>query len=89
MVRYVNMPLVAELAGRLRPGGHLLVEQHLRSARDVAGPRNPAYRLRPNELLRVAAGLRIAFYREGLVVDPDGRTVELAQLVGVRAAPDA
>lgn len=88
MVRYVDMPLVAELAGRLRSGGHLLVEQHLRTAREVAGPQNPAYRLRANELLHAAAALRIVFYREGVVVDPDGRIVELAQLVGVHETHD-
>jgi len=89
MVRYVNLPLIAELVARLRARGRLLVEQHLQSARAVAGPSNPAYRLRPNELLRAAEALRIVLYREGLVVDPDGRPAELAQLIGERVDADA
>jgi tellurite methyltransferase len=85
-VRYVNPRLLPCLLERLGRGGVLLCEQHVESAEDVAGPRNPAFRLRRNELLRdamTAAGPErdVLFYQEGLVTDPDGRRVALAQLV--------
>jgi tellurite methyltransferase len=80
-VRFVNHALLPRLAARLAPGGHLLCEQHLVSSAEVAGPRNPAFRYEPEQLRRSAAGLRVVHYREGLVVDPDGRTVALAQLI--------
>ncbi len=85
-VRYVSSKLLPHLLERLEPGGVLLSEQHVESAEDVAGPRNPAFRLRRNELLRdvmAAAGPEryVLYYREGLVTDPDGRRAALAQVV--------
>ena len=84
LVRYVNTPLIPLLAERLGDGGCLLCEQHLKTALDVAGPRNPAYRLEPNELLAAASNLRVLFYREGIVQDPDGRPAAVAQLIACR-----
>jgi len=84
MVRYVNAALMPALIERLADGGVLVCEQHLVSSRDVVGPRNPAYRLAPNELLRAAADLRVLFYREGIVEDPDRRRAALAQLIAER-----
>ncbi len=86
LVRYVNMPLLPRLVERLAPGGLLLCEQHSETAEDVVGPKNPAFRMRPNALLRaelVPAGVsrRVRYYRDGLVTDPDGRRAALAQLV--------
>src|SRR5690606_4144222 len=86
VVRYVHRALLPALVRRLQPGGVLLVEQHVDSAAPVVGPTTPAYRMRPQELLKLAraAGAgsdEIRVYREGLVTDPDGRTAALAQLV--------
>jgi SAM-dependent methyltransferase len=86
MVRYVNANLYPLLLERLSPGGIFLCEEHLQSEDEVIGPKNPAYRLSPNELLQTvmaASGLadRLLYYREGTVTDPDGRRAALAQLV--------
>ena len=83
-VRYINAGLMPHLLSRLSDGGHLLCEQHLVTTEDVVGPRNPAFRLQPNELLHCAAQLQVLHYFEGLVVDPDGRPAALAQLVARR-----
>jgi SAM-dependent methyltransferase len=85
-VRYVSSTLLPALASRLAPGGHVLCEQHLVTTADVAGPRSDAFRLGAGELRRQAAGLSIVEYREGVVVDPDGRRVALAQLIAKTAA---
>jgi SAM-dependent methyltransferase len=85
-VRYVNSGLLPRLASRLAPGGYVLCEQHLATTAGVAGPRTEAFRLRPGDLRSQAAGLDLIDYREGLVVDPDGRTVALAQLIAKSAA---
>jgi tellurite methyltransferase len=89
-VRYVNAALMPGLIARLGEGGHLLCEQHLATTEsDVAGPRNPAFRVRPGALLRSAVGLRVLFYHEGLIEDPDGKPATLARLVACRGAPGA
>lgn len=85
-VRFVNYSLLARIARRLAPGGHVLCEQHLVTATEVAGPRTAAFRLRPGELRTQATDLEIVDYREGPVVDPDGRTVALAQLIAKTTA---
>jgi tellurite methyltransferase len=85
-VRYVNAALWRPLVERLAPGGHVLVEQHLETTAEVVGPRGSRFRLAPRELERAAAGLAIVHYHEGLVIDPDGRTAALAQLIAKRPA---
>lgn len=85
MVRYVNLSLAESLADRLAPTGVLISEQHLKTDEDVIGPRNPAYRLAPSELLDTVLELRVHYYREGIVTDPDGRRAALAQLVASHA----
>jgi SAM-dependent methyltransferase len=85
-VRYVHRSLLPHLLARLNPGGALLCEQHLATTADVAGPTNSAFRLEPGELLRSAQNLRVLHTFEGSIVDPDGRSVALTQLIGTKAA---
>lgn len=80
-VRYVNRGLMPSLVRRLRPGGHLVCEQHLATTAEVVGPKSPEFRLAPGELRASAAALQTLCYREGQVLDPDGRPAALAQLV--------
>jgi hypothetical protein len=87
LVRYVNRILLPKLADALADGGFVLVEQHLATDEDVVGPRSPEHRYARNELLREAlacTALRVLFYRENLVEDPDGRPAALAQLIACR-----
>jgi SAM-dependent methyltransferase len=83
-VRYVHRTLMPHLLARLAAGGALLCEQHLATDMPVAGPSSAGFRLSPGELQSSVSGLRIAYSYEGLVVDPDGRCVALAQLVGIK-----
>ena len=84
--RYVHRTLMPYLIARLAIGGALVCEQHLTTDEPVAGPTSAEFRLKPGELNRSASGLTIAHSYEGLVVDPDGRSVALAQLVASRTA---
>jgi SAM-dependent methyltransferase len=84
--RYVHKTLMQHLVARLGLGGVLVCEQHLRTDVTVAGPSSPEFRLALGELRRSAQGLALDHSYEGLVVDPDGRTVALAQLVGHKTA---
>lgn len=81
-VRYVHRTLMPPLVARLAVGGTLLCEQHLATTDPVAGPSSAAYRLAPGELARTARPLQSLHSYEGSLVDPDGRRVALAQLVG-------
>jgi len=87
VTRYVNRRLTDALTRSLRDGGHLVYEQHFLTERDVDGPRSRSFRLRPNELLEMFRALRVLYYREDLLTDPDGRTMALAQLVACKGSP--
>jgi 2-polyprenyl-3-methyl-5-hydroxy-6-metoxy-1,4-benzoquinol methylase len=85
-VRYVHRTLMPHLIARLRAGGTLVCEQHLRTEDPVAGPTSAEFRLAPGELRRSAQTLHIKHDYEGLAVDPDGRPVALVQLIGTKTA---
>ncbi|MXY54316.1 MAG: class I SAM-dependent methyltransferase [Gammaproteobacteria bacterium] len=86
-IRYVNLPLLTGIRSALRPGGALLVEQHLTLPDlpdDVVGPKNPRFRVAPGALQTLAEGLRVEIDEEGLFQDPDGETAALARLLAFR-----
>ena len=87
-VRYVNLPLLRALLDCLRPGGTLLVEQHLtppaHAGVAVLGPRDSAFRVAPGALGAVADGLQVWRLYEGLVRDPDGSIRALARLIAAK-----
>jgi SAM-dependent methyltransferase len=94
VVRFMNLPLIAGLSARLAPGGFLIVEQHLVTTAEVAeaqiaGPADPAFRVKPGELQQLAQSLRVLCYEEALTLDPDQRQVALARLVAQKAAQKA
>ena len=81
-IRFVNVPLLESLLPSLRPNGVLIVEQHLATSRDdVIGPRNPAFRVAPGELARLASALTIERVEEDVFEDPDGRKAALSRLL--------
>lgn len=84
VIRFVRLDLLPELIAALTPGGLLVVELHLRSEAEVAGPTSPAFRVPPRALADALGGLRIEAYEEGLITDPDGRTVALARAAARR-----
>lgn len=84
--RYVHRTLMPHLVARLDLGGALVCEQHLVTDAPVAGPTSTEFRLARGELRGSAQGLRIEHSFEGLVVDPDGRSVALTQLIGTKTA---
>ncbi len=80
-IRYANQRLVESLLPRLRSGGVLIVEQHLATSDPtVIGPKNPAFRVAPGDLARLASALAVERLKEGRFEDPDGRSAALARL---------
>jgi SAM-dependent methyltransferase len=87
VIRYMNRLLMPHLASALVDGGWLVFEHHFQTPREVSGPRDDGFRLRPQELLQTYASLRVVHYQEAIVVDPDGRTMALARLVACKGDP--
>ena len=82
--RYVNLPLLRALLRWLRPGGLLLVEQHLVTEAEVVGPKNPAFRVAEGDLSALSANMTRLHLQEGLVDEPDGTRAALARLAAKR-----
>ncbi|WJW75629.1 methyltransferase domain-containing protein [Thiohalobacter sp. IOR34] len=83
--RFLERALAPALIAALRPGGLLYYQTYVREAVDDAGPRNPAYRLAPGELLELFAPLRPLLYRdEGRQGDLSQGLRNEAQLVAIR-----
>ncbi len=68
--RFLERRLAAALCEALRHQGLLFYQTFVRQAVDTFGPSNPAYRLEPQELLRLFQTLRLVVYRdEGVIGD--------------------
>lgn len=87
MMRYLDVPLLSDMAKRLASGGYLLSEVHLQTDQVVAGPSSNNFRAAPGELKSAAEGLDIIEYTEGLETDPDGSTVAVARLLARKPRP--
>lgn len=82
---FLERSLAPAIAAALRPGGLLYYQTFNREPVSGRGPSNPAYRLAPNELLRLFDGLRVRLYRdEGRQGDTRRGLRDLAQLVAQR-----
>lgn len=83
VAHYLERSLASTLAAALRPGGLLFYQTFTREVTaDYSGPKNPAFRLEPNELLQIFSGMRIVFYREdGLIGDLHRGVRNIAMLV--------
>jgi tellurite methyltransferase len=74
--------LIPRIKKGVKRGGRVVFETYTRETlpRNLEGPREAKYLLRPNELLRVFSGFRILFYREG-VFREGGRLRAVASLI--------
>jgi tellurite methyltransferase len=65
---FLNRSLIPEIKRGLKRGGKVIFETYLLEQRalSTAGPKNPKYYLKPNELLMLFNGFRILLYREGI-----------------------
>lgn len=61
---FLERKIVPDLVRALRAGGLIFYETWLRESVDDSGPRNPDFRLGPNELLTLFSGLQVISYCE-------------------------
>ncbi len=72
VTNYLHRPLLAQLAGALRPGGVLIYETFASGNERFGRPSNPDFLLEPGELLDLArtSGLTVIAYEYGEVSQP-------------------
>jgi len=67
VTNYLHRPLFPELVGALRPGGVLICETFALGNERYGRPSNPAFLLRPDELLHSVEPLAVVAFEQGLV----------------------
>jgi SAM-dependent methyltransferase len=88
VTRYLHRPLLPRLAEALAPGGMLIYETFAAGHELFGRPTNPAFLLRPRELLEVFGPLLgVLAFEEGVVSLP--RPARVSRLCAVRARGDA
>ena len=70
VTNYLHRPLLPHLAASLADGGVLIYETFMAGNERFGRPSNPAFLLRPGELLEVFADLRILAFEQGMVRSP-------------------
>jgi SAM-dependent methyltransferase len=88
VIRYVNRPLWPRLLEALAPDGWLLVEHHMQTTRDVAGPKSSSFRVASQELLTAFSALHVLLYEEVMEpADLDDGCYALARVVACNGDP--
>jgi SAM-dependent methyltransferase len=83
VVNYLHRPLFPILAGALRPGGVLIYETFALGNERYGRPSNPAFLLRPDELLHSLEPLAVVAFEQGLVSAPKQAVIQ--RVCAVRA----
>lgn len=66
---YLQRSLIPQIKRALKAGGHVIFDTYLVDQQAVGHPKNPAYLLGHNELLRFFQEFRILYYREGKITE--------------------
>lgn len=80
---YLQRSLIPQIKDGLKAGGVVVYETFIADQVQFGRPRNPAYLLKHNELLRLFSDFRCLRYREGIV---EGRKA-IAGIVAQKGAP--
>ena len=78
VTNYLHRPLFADLVRSLAPNGVLIYETFALGNEAFGKPSNPAFLLRPGELLELAAqgGLNVLAFEDGIVARPSPARVQ-------------
>jgi SAM-dependent methyltransferase len=86
VTNYLWRDLLPRIVDSLAPGGVLIYETFALGQQHIGKPSNPAFLLRPDELLSATQGLRVVGFEDGFVAAPD-RCVQ--RIVAVNELPGA
>jgi SAM-dependent methyltransferase len=86
VTNYLWRPLMSTLVASVADGGLLIYETFALGNEAFGKPSNPAFLLRPGELLDHARGLHVIAYEDGLLADPPRRVQRLAARRGSASA---
>ncbi len=83
VTNYLNREIFPEIQNSLKPGGVLIYETFMLGNEKFGKPSNPAFLLRPGELLDAFRDLTVKGFEEGEVLEPKPAMIQ--RLCAVRA----
>jgi len=83
VTNYLHRPLFPDLVSALRPGGVLIYETFALGNERYGRPSNPAFLLRPDELLHSLEPLAVVAFEQGLISAPKQAVIQ--RVCAVRA----
>jgi hypothetical protein len=90
VTNYLWRDLLPALVASVDAGGVLIYETFAAGNETVGRPANPAFLLRPGELLTAVAGLRVVAFEDGFEAGAEDSPARFVQrIVAVREAPAA
>jgi len=88
VTNYLHWPLLPDLIAALRPGGALIYETFMLGNERFGKPSNPAFLLRPNELIDAfAPTLQVVAFEQGEVAAPRPACIQRIACVNDCTAP--
>ena len=87
VTNYLHRPLFPDLVGALRSGGVLICETFALGNERYGRPSNPAFLLRPDELLHSLEPLAVVAFEQGLVSEPKQAVIQ--RVCAVREGRDS
>jgi 2-polyprenyl-3-methyl-5-hydroxy-6-metoxy-1,4-benzoquinol methylase len=84
MYHFIAPALLARLQEALRPGGVLMVEQHMSGFPSAAGPGSDRFRVAPGALAQAVCGLEVVRVEEGLFSRGEAAPFALSRLLARR-----
>jgi len=76
VTHFLHRPLFPDLVGALRPGGVLIYETFALGNERYGRPSNPAFLLRPDELLHSLEPLAVVAFEQGLISEPKQAVIQ-------------
>jgi len=87
VTNYFHRPLFPALVAALAPGGAVLYETFMLGNERFGRPSNPAFLLRPGELLHAFADLTIVAFEQGIADQPRPAAIQRIAAVKAKEAP--
>ena len=87
VTNYLHRPLFPAISAALAPGGALIYSTFMQGNERLRPPRNPAFLLRPRELLEAFAALTVVAFEQGEVSVPGPGVIQ--RLAAVNGPPGA
>jgi SAM-dependent methyltransferase len=86
VTNYLWRPLLPAIVDSVAEGGVLVYETFAAGNETVGKPSNPAFLLKPGELLQAAAPLRVVAFEDGFLEQPDRYVQRIAAVRSARGA---